>query len=181
MTARDFDPFSLDVAAFAKAAGEIDGRWPLALFDRVADASPPGAPAAAEVAWQARGERRVLRGGEGQAWLHLHAQTEVVLECQRCLKPVDCPVRVQRSFLFVHGEDAAAQIDNDIEDDVLPITRALDLRELIEDEVLLALPIVPRHEVCPEPLVAPDAELPGGEAPNPFAVLAAFKPGGTLN
>ena len=48
-------------------------------------------------------------------------------------------------------------------------------RELIEDELLLAMPIVPRHEVCPEPLVATVDELPDDPAPNPFAALAALK------
>ncbi len=62
---------------------------------------------------------------------------------------------------------------------MLALTRALDLRELIEDELLLALPIVPRHEVCPVPLVAPaDAAELVEEKPNPFAALAALKRSG---
>ena len=179
MAEREFDPLRLDVAAFAKGAGELHGRWPLQQFDRVIDASTRDAPVTEELAWRVRGERRDERGGEGQVWLHLSALAEVPLQCQRCLRPVVIEVQVERSFLFVHGEDAAAQIDGDMEEDVLPITRALDLRELIEDEVLLALPIVPRHDVCPIPLVAGTAEVPACDAPNPFAVLAALKPGGT--
>jgi len=106
----------------------------------------------------------------------------VPLECQRCLKAVAVPLATERSFLFVHGEDAAAQLDTDSEDDVLALTRALDLRELIEDELLLALPIVPRHEVCPVPLVAPvDDEGVVEEKPNPFAALAALKRSGPSN
>ena len=103
------------------------------------------------------------------------AATHVSLECQRCLKPVDVPLQISRQFLFVHGEDAAAQLDADSEDDVLAITRALDLRELIEDELLLAMPIVPRHETCPEPLVAAVDDEPVEEKPNPFAALATLK------
>ena len=61
------------------------------------------------------------------------------------------------------------------------LTRALDLRELIEDELLLAMPLVPRHEVCPEPLpVRTDEDMPD-DAPNPFAALAALKRPGPLN
>ena len=90
---------------------------------------------------------------------------------------VEVALQVSRNFLFVHGEDAAAQLDTDTEDDVLAITRALDLRELIEDELLLAMPIVPRHEVCPEPLVpaANAAAEPVEDKPNPFAALAGLK------
>ena len=177
MTAREFDPFRLDVVAFAKEAGALEGRWPLANFDRIADSAVPGAPVtdADEVRWSARGEQRQLRGGDAQTWLHLDAATQVSLECQRCLKPVNVPLQMSRQFLFVHGEDAAAQLDADSEDDVLAITRALDLRELIEDELLLAMPIVPRHEVCPEPLVAPADDEVADEPPNPFAALAALK------
>lgn len=178
MSTRDFDPFRLDVAAFAKAGCQLEGRWSLAQFDRLIESalSDALAPRAGEVVWRARGESRAMRGGETQVWLHLAAATELPLECQRCLKPVDTALQIERSFLFVQGEDAAAQLDADSDDDVLALTRALDLRELIEDELLLALPIVPRHEQCPEPLVAAtdDAEEVEEKA-NPFAALAALK------
>ena len=181
MTTRSFDPFRLDVGAFAKEAGELEGGWPLEQFDRVADASLQGVPVGAEVAWSVRGERRELRGGEGQTWLHLRASASVSLQCQRCLAPVAVPLDISRNFMFVHGEDAAAALDADTEDDVLPLARALDLRELIEDELLLALPLVPRHDLCPQPLVASAPDEPADERPNPFAVLAGLKPGGELN
>ena len=184
MSSRDFDPFRLDVAAFAKAAAELEGRWPLQQFDRLAASAVADALAAdaAEVDWRARGESRAMRGGESQVWLHIGARTRVPLECQRCLKHVDVPLAIERSFLFVDGEDAAAQLDADSEDDVLALTRALDLRELIEDELLLALPIVPRHPVCPVPLVAPAGdEAVFEEKPNPFAALAVLKRSGRPN
>jgi uncharacterized protein len=63
---------------------------------------------------------------------------------------------------------------------VLALTRHLDALELVEDELLLSLPLVPRHEVCPQPLPVTTAELPEDEdgdeeRPNPFAALAALK------
>ena len=177
MAIREFDPFRLAVAAFAKEAARLEGRWPLAQFDRLTESAVAEALVAegVVVTWQARGEARLLRGGEAQVWLHLTAATGLPLECQRCLKPVDVALNVQRSFVFVHGEDAAAQLDAATDDDVLALTRALDLRELIEDELLLALPVVPRHEVCPVPLVVRDDDVAADEAPNPFAALAALK------
>ncbi|MBY0467713.1 MAG: YceD family protein, partial [Burkholderiaceae bacterium] len=101
--------------------------------------------------------------------------THISLECQRCLKPVDVPLVVQRRFLFVHGEDAAAQLDTDSEDDVLALSRTLNLIELIEDELLLGLPLVPRHSVCPQPLRPPADPEPFEERANPFAVLGDLK------
>ena len=178
MTARDFDPLHLDVAAFAKDDGRLEGRWPLRELVRLHDAAHAEAlPGDSDdVIWHARGEWRRV-GGEGQPWLHVTASARMALVCQRCLGPVEEQLDVARSFLFVHGEDAAAQLDADSEDDVLALTKALDLHELIEDELLLALPLVPRHDVCPEPL--PLADEPGGldDRPNPFASLAVLKRG----
>jgi hypothetical protein len=48
--------------------------------------------------------------------------------------------------------------------------RELDVAELVEDEILLALPVAPRHEKCGLPGAA-DA----GERINPFAALSGLK------
>ena len=181
MKPRPFDPRRLDVEAFAKEGAELAGEWPLPALDRLADAAHVDAkPAVGDVArWRARGESLPLRGGAPQTWLHLEADTRLSLVCQRCLGPLDTPVEARRSFLFAADEDAAAQLDADSEDDVLALTRALDLRALVEDELLLALPLVPRHEVCPEPLPLVHEE-PLAEPPaNPFAAaLSVLKRGG---
>ena len=179
MATRDFDPTRLAVQAFAKESACLEGQWPLEQFDRVAESALRGAAAGGlgDVAWSARGEARPQPGSEAQTWLHVKAATALPLECQRCLQPVTVALAVERSFLFVHGEDAAAQLDADSEDDVLALTRALDLRELIEDELLLALPLVPRHAVCPEPLPLADTPDLADDKPNPFAALAALKRG----
>src|SRR5205814_7750609 len=183
MRMRSSDPRHLDVEGFAKEGGAIEGEWPLASLDRLADAAHPDAqPDASSVArWPAQGESRPVRGGPPQTWLHLHAQASLALVCQRCLGPVETPLAAQRSFLFVPGEETAAQLDADSEDDVLALTRSLNLQQLVEDELLLALPLVPRHELCPQPLPMEHGDAPEEERPNPFAALAALKRGGPPN
>jgi len=184
MKTRPVDPTRLDVEAFAKDGGSLEGEWPLASFARLVDTMHPDALPTAEgkTTWSAEGESRPVRGGTPQVWLHLQAAARISLVCQRCLGPVQVPLDTERSFHFVPGEDAAAQLDADSEDDVLALPRSLDLRELVEDELLLALPIVPRHEECPQPLPLPDADEPEDEpAPSPFAALAALKRGGPPN
>ena len=184
MSVRVFDPLRLDLETFAQDGAVLDGLWPLRQLRRVAAAATIAdaeTGVADEVTWLARGERRKSRGSDGQVWLHLHVGTRLALECQRCLKPVLVPIEVDRSFLFVAGEEAAAQLDAESDDDVLALSRAYDLRELIEDELLLALPIVPRHEDCPEPLQLPPDDVIAEPEPSPFAALAALKRGGTLN
>lgn len=183
MTVRGFDPLRLDVEAFAKDAAALEGSWPLRQFRRVAEAAHSDAPPAEDdvVAWRARGERRRLPGSESQTWLHLEAQSRLSMECQRCLGPVAVALDVRRSLMFVAGEDAAALLDADSEHDVLVMSRALDVRELIEDELLLALPLVPRHETCLDPLPVSPPLPAGHEEPSPFAALAALRRGGALN
>ena len=183
MPARGYDPTRLDVEALAADAGELEGCWPLAGFDRLCASAVAESPptAADQVVWQARGERIALRGGPHETWLHLGAETKIALQCQRCLAAVEVALAIERKFLFVPGEDAAAQLDASREDDVLAMTRALDLRELVEDELLLALPLVPLHDVCPAPLSVAIDEGAAQERPNPFAALAALKRNGPVN
>ena len=177
MTTRAHDLRRLDVAAAAAAGAEFDGRWPLSELVRLA------ADAAGQVdepiAWSARFEQRRESGGAAQVWLQLQAHARIARECQRCLQPVLLTLDVDRAFRFAPTEDEAAALDAESEDDVLVLSRQFNVQELIEDELLLALPIVPMHERCPAPLVAATPEQPGEDvAPaHPFAALAALKRG----
>ncbi len=177
-----FFPERLDVAAFARDGGQLSGELPAGSLTRLADAAAPEAPASAwpAVKWSATGERREPRGAQAQTWLYLEASAVTQLTCQRCLRPVEEHVEFTRWFRFVHDEAAAAEIDAETEEDLLVLSRSFDVLELIEDELLLSLPLVPRHQQCPEPLAAPlDPALLEGELeserPHPFAALAALK------
>jgi uncharacterized protein len=180
MSSTAFDPLQLTVEAFAKQGGVLEGEWPLSALTRLQESTH--AQSAGQdthrVAWQLRGESRAVRAGPPETWLHLQSSADVDLTCQRCLQSVTQHISAQRSFRFVHGEATAAELDAQSEDDVLALSRFLDARELTEDELLLSLPLVPRHEMCPQPLVAPDAapELAdSAEREHPFAALAQLK------
>lgn len=181
MNAKSIDPRRLDVAVLAAAQGELSGEWPLQALDRLADlvlgAEPEGAP----IHWQAEGEQRTVTGTEPEVWLHLTAQACVNMRCQRCLGALVVPLDLDRWIRFVRDANLAETLDAELEDDVLELQRHMDLRELVEDELLLALPLVPRHDDCPEPLplrdpsdVEPAADAPP-ERPHPFAGLAQLK------
>ena len=177
----DLDPHRLDVAAFAAAGGELSGAWPAQRLTRLVAATlpPQDGSERPDVGWRASGERRALAGAGVQPSVTVRADTEVTLECQRCLQPMRVPVHAERRIFFVDGEDAAAALDAESDDDVLALTPALDLADLIEDELLLAMPLVPRHARCPEPLprafIEDDPAI--DPADNPFAALAALKRG----
>jgi len=175
---------ALDIASLCQNAETLTGTWPLISMKRLgADltAADDGArPAGAHplVTWRVQGSLRPLRGGGDQCVIEVSADARVVLRCQRCLTPMAWPLTVERRYAFVGSEDEAAEVDPDNDDeDVLVLARRFDLRELIEDELILALPIVPRHDVCPQPLaqVVFDDEVADPPAPHPFAALAALR------
>lgn len=184
MKAHEFDSRKLDVPAFARDAGVLQGEWPAAQLSRLAESAAPETPVGSwpAVQWSLQGERREESGSTPQTWLHLEASAEISLTCQRCLQPVREAMSLARSYRFVRDEKEAAELDIDSEEEVLALTRSLDVQELVEDELLLSLPLVPRHEQCPQPLHVPadvaelsDQEAAASERPNPFAALAALK------
>ena len=87
----------------------------------------------------------------GRPRLHCTVKAEVEMECQRCLKPVNVTVESDRQ-IYLAASDAEAErletalADEDIE--VLVTGQTLDLAGVVEDEVLLSLPIVPMHDTC---------------------------------
>lgn len=176
---RAFDPHRLDMAAFAQSEGWLEGEWPLERMRRLLqDALPPSADGTARtVAWSARGSSRVVAGAEAEIRLELQARTALQLTCQRCLQPMTVPLAVRSGLRFVRGETQAEALDEDSDDDVLALMPSLDLLALIEDELILALPLVPRHEVCPQPLPmsAGDGELAAADDhEHAFAGLASL-------
>jgi uncharacterized protein len=179
-SSRPIDPRRLDVPAFALAQGRLQGDWPLAEMGRLLQDALPltrDSPAQA-VAWSAQGERRAVAAGEAEIRLRLQAQTALSLVCQRCLQPMTATLDVRPTIRFVHGADLAQQLDEEGEEDVLDSSAALDLRDLIEDELILALPLVPRHELCPQPLAQADHGADGHDIEaraHPFAALASLR------
>lgn len=176
-----FHPRRLDLTAFARAGATVSGGEPLSGWPRLIDETR-GEGADRPLQWTARGEWRQPAGAAPQVWLHLQAEVALPLVCQRCMGAVDWPVRVDRSFRFVEGEDAAAAEDEDAEEDVLALSPVFDLAQLVEDEIVMELPLVPRHEVCPVPvrMAAADPDFDTALAtkePHPFAALAALKQG----
>ena len=173
-----FVPGRLDVNGFAEAAATLSGNDPLSGFERLsAELADPSADAT--VRWTATGESRSGADGTPVSWLHLEAQTSVPLICQRCLAPVELALEVDRWFRFAPDEDTAAVEDEASDEDVLVASRDFDLHALIEDELLMEIPVTPRHEVCPQPTrlsaVDPDFESAEAARPNPFAVLGALR------
>lgn len=170
-----FDSAHLDIPAFAQAGAELEDEARLQDFPRLMEeAAGQGGDRA--VSWFARGEWRSVAGGAAQAWLHLSGDTVLPLVCQRCLEIADIAVGFEQTFRFVADEATAEAEDDASEEDLLVTSRDFSLHDLVEDELIMALPAVPTHDVCPTPvkLAVQDAAFDAAmdEKPHPFAALA---------
>lgn len=117
----------------------------------------------------------------GQVW------TQLRLPCQRCLGEVMIEVDVPLRLGLVASEQASESLADDLEPLVVG-DEPLHPLDLVEDELLLAIPPVPRHDsgLCQPPaqsagssaipvqreLIAQDEQ---DDPPHPFAALAALK------
>ncbi len=100
--------------------------------------------------------------------LQLAVDGSLNLRCQRCLGNLAFPVAVRANLLVLTAEAGGetAQID-DL--DGIPADAHTDVWSLVEDEILLAIPLSPRHG---EDECSPAAKAAGDHAASPFAVLA---------
>ncbi len=121
--------------------------------------------------------------------LSVHIKLSYPLECQRCLSLYEEAIDFSSQFLFKDTEDEVDNfpLENDHEDAILN-SHQFDLIELFEDEVLLSLPLIPKHaiELChPEVILvtglgSPDDGFAQGaddstSAKNPFLSLKKLK------
>ena len=175
---KEFDPRRLDVKAFAEAAAQLAGQERLGDHPRLM-VETGGRGADIPLAWSASAEVRNPAHVHPDIWLHLAANTVLPLTCQRGLAPVEVAVAVERSFRFVRDEAVAMAQDDGSEEDLLALSRSFELIELVEDELLMDLPVAPRHEVCPAPvkLTVADEDFEAAAVPreNPFALLKRLK------
>lgn len=170
---------SMDAFEFVRLAGEASGEVAISALARFAEGMPGQAGGSdGMLHWSARGERDV----HGKSFLHLHVRGAPIVECQRCLAPFAWPVDSDVTLELVASE---AELDADApegEDDpespekVLG-SRRFDLLSHVEDELILAVPYITRHPVCPDLPQALKEQPPVEEErrPSPFAALEKLK------
>lgn len=173
-----FSPQHLDLKAFATSQSALSGEVDLHSMPRLrADCAED---VAGKAEWSAQGELRPASDGQAAVWMHLQAKTEVPLTCQRCLKTVEQALEINRSFRFVKDEATAEAQDDESDEDLLVLSKDFDLLALVEDELLMALPLVPMHTSCQSEHAPTSKDDSGADAdtkPNPFAVLATMRLG----
>jgi uncharacterized protein len=157
---------SIDGLDFARKSAEIHGTIAVFDFSRLKDQlfSPDG-----EVHYRLVGGR----SAEGQFQLALHLAGRLSLICQRCLGPMEFEIDTDTVFFLVSDENRLPAPEDEREDvDYLVADAPIDVVELIEDEVLLGLPLAPMHEDvnCNDALSAAKEQKE-----SPFKVLQGLK------
>jgi uncharacterized protein len=114
-----------------------------------------------------------LRGGmtsEGKPFLRISVNGSTQLVCQRCLGALQVPLALDVELQLTESLREIAEADDDVERALA--SRTMKIEQLVEDEVILALPMVPRHETCASAGPATQART------SPFGALAALKRSG---
>lgn len=153
----------IDTAEFARTHGELAGAVPLAQFDRLHDVL---AETSGGIRYRLTGRR-----DEGRARLDLHIEGTLPLVCQRCLSVLQLPLTLNHGFVLVAREEDLGELAEEPDDiDEIVASGAFDVWQLIEDELLLAVPFAPRHDVCD-----PASAAPTTLKESKFAGLAALR------
>lgn len=160
-------PERIDIARLADSGATIQGLIPVALMARLADQL-----SSAEGTVQVE---LVFSREDGREVVHGRVTGQVQLVCQRCLGGVEVPVDVDLDLVRVASEIEAEAMTGTHDPFVAP-NRELALADLVEDEVLLALPLVPVHGEDPRCEARAMGKKAGPETrQSPFAALAAMK------
>ncbi|MBP7080988.1 MAG: DUF177 domain-containing protein [Rhodocyclaceae bacterium] len=157
----------IDAFEFARDGRVLGGTISLAEFHRLSD-----------VLLEVGGEIQVKVAGhyddDRKSWLQLECSGSLVLKCQRCLESMRHPVRFNNRLQLKEGDaNAVDWSDHDIDEDefdIIPASQPWLLKDLVEDELILQLPVSPMHGSC----ALPNADTSNHKL-SPFSVLAKLK------
>ncbi|MCX7193070.1 MAG: YceD family protein [Proteobacteria bacterium] len=156
----------IDSLDFAENGKQIDAKVPVAELSRLQELldNPQGSL------------HYILQGGQddqGRFVLDISINGSCQLRCQRCLKGMDYAVQHDARLLLCDQASLDALDDQEEEFDGILADKNLDVLELLEDEILLSLPIAPMHDLgaCQ----ADEGEDKQKGKRNPFAVLENLK------
>ncbi len=149
---------------FARDKQRLEGQLPVARMARLQDQLT-----------DAQGELRyVVQGGVnelGVPKLVLSLEGSCWLRCQRCLSALEYPVTLQSTVLLRTEAELDALEDDDEDFDSILAEASLDILNLLEEELLLSLPISPRHSSCQ----METSQALAKDSTHPFAALEKLK------
>lgn len=161
-------PETLNFLRQVELGRSIDGVYPLSRFERLS---------------------AILHGSEGDVTVKLEfgysvgfaclkgkVSVTALVECQRCLEPMETELVGNFKFALVSSEDEFELLPEEFEPYLLEGDEQ-SVIDLIEDELLLSLPMVTMHETACSDFLAKQEELIKAEkeVSHPFAVLKTLK------
>ncbi|SEP64734.1 uncharacterized protein SAMN05216600_101200 [Pseudomonas cuatrocienegasensis] len=164
-------PPHVDPRKLADRGATLEGELQLAHLQRLCDPLADNAGTVRAKFVFARDERNAVV-------IHSELEVDVKMVCQRCLELVALPIQSACDYAVVKEGANTQSVPQGY--DVLEVGEdPLDLLALVEDELLLALPIVPAHDPkdCQQPAGLDEPEPSEDEVTrsNPFSVLAQLK------
>ena len=147
---------------FAEAQQTLTGEINALNCERLAETLLPSSKGA-HISFKLTGAAKQLRNPS----LHLHIEAKLPVTCQRCLD--EMLVHLNLDFDYIICKELPIEIDENDDTDWLEAAPEMNVQELIEDELLLAMPIAPMHDHdCSK------QSMQSGEKPNPFAALKSL-------
>jgi len=168
---------TIDTYVFTHQAHEVSGETPLGQFSRfVSDL--PAQDSAATAKWTVAG----YLDSQGRAFLYVVVEATVTAICQRCFQEMALPISSESQLAVVQTEQ---ELEQDVDINLSPdewqepvlASQHFDVLSIVEDELILGFPYVPKHEQCENPYADvgdPEADEQEDEA-SPFDVLRHLK------
>jgi uncharacterized protein len=178
MSANTF-PAQLEPFKWAEQGFSWSGRLPLTRFPRIASEA-----ASSDPSLSVQVDCRLFLDERRFARLQASLVTTVPLTCQRCLEAVDATIDTDVDLVLLSDAKYAERLDEDADFVILSEEQVvhgeadsdlIDLLALLEDELLLSLPLAPRHDHCDYAVPVVEIEDEPAERDNPFSVLASLK------
>lgn len=178
MSANTF-PAQLEPFKWAEQGFSWSGRLPLTRFPRIASEA-----ASSDSSLGVQVDCRLFLDERRFARLQASLVTTVPLTCQRCLEAVDATIDTDVDLVLLSDAKYAERLDEDADFVILSEEQVvhgeadsdlIDLLALLEDELLLSLPLAPRHDHCDYAVPVVEIEDEPAQRDNPFSVLANLK------
>ena len=163
-------PESVDAWRMVQARRMFQGALPLKGFKRLRDSLAAGS---GEVTYELEFGKDEI----GVAHLHVRADATLPLTCQRTLEVFGLPVHVDAKLGLIASEADEAALPSDYEP-LVTLDGQINPAEVIEDELILALPVVPLKpgaEDASSTWTGTDETPDDDGQENPFAALKKMK------
>lgn len=150
-------PLTVELRRFCEESRTLDAAFSPTQLPRLLDSV---ADTAGGVSMQVRG----WVDTRDRPCLDIYISGQLRVLCQRCMRPMAVDIEFGQTLAF--GEESLEESENPDAVEVLPLMAHVDLADLAEEELLLSLPILPRHKDC---------DLPGPADTGREASFAALK------